>query len=120
MATRYTQQMADDGVVMGKGHVVMTSFGEVELLLGPDSRGFCIYLGEGGVYRSKIRPECKPLPNPPKLVDGKAYEFDYKVRGEIRERHVTGVYGRFAFHTMKSEYEVNDCTNITPLVPEVK
>jgi len=69
--------------------------------------------------------KCEPIshkngtitPAPVELIDGKAYQFDYSDEGSA-----AGFYDKEkdSFRILSIEMESEYCTNIIPLVPEVK
>lgn len=84
MTTRYTQKIADDGVEMGAGHVVMhAEFGAVELLLPFDEADNSIVLDACAEYIFLDKHLCSPFPNPIKLAAWAMSKFKVDDRVEL-------------------------------------
>lgn len=91
----YTQSMKDAGKPIEVGMWFLNAFGEdVECVLGADIKGKIAYIQNGESYFTMPKGAV-PFPDPVKLEDGEAYEFDYmnKTRKGVYEEE----YDRFVF-----------------------
>ena len=127
----YTQAMADNGELPSVGMMVETTVefngfdaGSVLKVYSHDveSNDNCVLAGSGkyqsgGVVAFEYHIKyLKPLTPPMTLIDGKAYQFDY------RDIETCGVYSKDhnLLYSADSIIDISDCTNIQPLTVEVK
>tara|TARA_R110002051_G_scaffold237427_1_gene298305 strand:- start:109 stop:753 length:645 start_codon:yes stop_codon:yes gene_type:complete len=68
-------------------------------------------------HKANGTSEFKPLTPPIELIDGKAYQFDYKGRSSLHGIHCES---EGTFITRTDVFKSSICTNIQPLTVEVK
>tara|TARA_R110000764_G_scaffold54926_1_gene119807 strand:+ start:7 stop:540 length:534 start_codon:yes stop_codon:yes gene_type:complete len=120
----YTQAMADNGELPSVGmEFIWRTWGEDVLckMLGVHKDECWFDTKEGTKLVTNIT-NLKPLTPPIKLIDGKAYQFDFK--GDINSfDSAIGIYdkaGTGAMWVKNKVFLVSQCTNIQPLTAEAK
>ena len=113
-AQAYTQEMADNGVQVEAGMKFATEAGGY-IAEYTNKKSVC-FTDENGFLVTITRGYAKPLTPPITLIDGKAYQFDY------RNIETCGVYSKDhnLLYSADSIIDISDCTNIQPLTVEVK
>ena len=126
----FTKAMSDAGALPQVGMMVIDKRNncEYEILLTADTNGYYVMQGYDGSYHCELLKYLKPIDTRTdkekaddkmreSLEDGKAYQFDYQLKG-VR----VGVYNKREGKFILSESSIYTvyCTNIQPLTVEVK
>lgn len=112
----YTQSMKDEGkpIEVGMWFKDHADGDEFECLLPPDSEGDIVFMDNGGYCMFAVSA-ITPFPDPVKLIDGEAYEFEITLPNKIAtEKGVfRGTNNRI--YTAYNDYCIKSCTNIKHL-----